>query len=778
MRRPSSNLTRYTRSRRRQSLAIFVLLCVLIYWTVCAGFGKSKDLFTPSVPATPNFFAGGSEDRLVTIQAISDPIVVQKPETRDEKLAVEPINPPEVDQSPGATLLSEQNHEVSPNVLQVTRGSSVNGIGDIEEQQAIVEDVSQLQSVVADGGRLTDVSRSQLTNPSGVLESPQSGFVESFPESSHDLLHSAQNNDQNMVAIAESIRSAFPEPSNFGKLDRLADELPDFVHIPLHMAVEDETLDDWEEDWFAHAQYDATTHGKLKEPKIDFVYTWVNGSDPRFTATMRPYELNSSLNDEAGEWIASHGVNRYRDWDELRYSIRSVEKHASSFRNNIQILVNAIEDFDGKISKQRPLWLKEDAAIGEELQVLSQEEFFGEDEAKCLPTFNSLTIENQIHNTPSDTDRIFAMSDDMFLGKPHAASDIYSPLFGTVMGFKPNSYNTIVPPSEKDALRFGEKPYLIYTSWMLNRRFGTRKRKGQVHFGHSLSRSVYKEAMEAFPRPALKSACQKFRGETGFQLYSWYNAFHYTIERHREALLWSYIMIRSDVNRDGYLSWQERQAIISDLEEGLANEGRNSFRKRMYYYVAKSLEDAGLEAPKVNVETTWTSLDGPATIANIDCFEFNVNECLAPGFSSPSWDDRSENPVFSTAAIFDRVARQDPQCGDCLTKLLLNRVEQGLSPLLPHQDKDAEHRETVLKALKRYSYVVVEPDALFTMVTDAEQVQVRLIDRLADPDKHAGQLCLNDDVTTDNETELLALRETISRLFNEHWGTPSRFEAW
>jgi hypothetical protein len=53
------------------------------------------------------------------------------------------------------------------------------------------------------------------------------------------------------------------------------------------------------------------------------------------------------------------------------------------------------------------------------------------------------------------------MSDDMFLGKPHAASDIYSPLFGTVMGFKPNSYNTIVPPSEKDALRFGEKLYIL-----------------------------------------------------------------------------------------------------------------------------------------------------------------------------------------------------------------------------------------------------------------------------------------------------------------------------
>ena len=121
---------------------------------------------------------------------------------------------------------------------------------------------------------------------------------------------------------------------------------------------------------------------------------------------MRPYELNSSLNDDAGEWIASHGVNRYRDWDELRYSIRSVEKHAGSFRNNIQILVNAVEGEDGTMSKQRPTWLKDDVEIQSALQVLSQEDFFGAEEAECLPTFNSLTIENQIYNTPSDTDRV------------------------------------------------------------------------------------------------------------------------------------------------------------------------------------------------------------------------------------------------------------------------------------------------------------------------------------------------------------------------------------
>lgn len=110
-------------------------------------------------------------------------------------------------------------------------------------------------------------------------------------------------------------------------------------------------------------------------------------------------------------------MNRYRDWDELRYSIRSVEMYASSFRNRIQLLVNSIADATPipdqstgdpvSISgKQKPLWLKDDKYTNEVVQTLSQEDFFEDSVRGCLPTFNSLTIENQIFNTHSDTDRV------------------------------------------------------------------------------------------------------------------------------------------------------------------------------------------------------------------------------------------------------------------------------------------------------------------------------------------------------------------------------------
>jgi hypothetical protein len=364
----------------------------------------------------------------------------------------------------------------------------------------------------------------------------------------------------------------------------------------------------------------------------------------------------------------------------------------------------------------------------------------------------------------------------MILGRPHTASDLYSPLFGPTLAFKDNAYNTLQPPTEKDAERFGEKPFLIYTSWLLNRRFGARKRKGQAHFGHSISRSITQEAITSFPRPALRSASQRFRGETGFQLYSWYMIFHYTMERHREVLLWSYITLRSDVDDDGYLSWSERQKILSDIARGMSNDAPEVFRQRIFYRVGEFLEEAGLNRPRVNTDILWTSLDGPLIIRDLNCDSFDTEECLGPGFSIAASDARTRSPVFSPSAIFDRVARETPHCGDCLLKLVLNTRRAGLGPLLPHPVKKRQQRETVIKALMKYQYTIVQPDASFHMITDAEQVKHILVKPYVKNNKKIGQLCLNDDVVTQDPEELEALKRVISILFEGLLPEKSSFE--
>ncbi|KAK5101877.1 hypothetical protein LTS08_004336 [Lithohypha guttulata] len=564
------------------------------------------------------------------------------------------------------------------------------------------------------------------------------------------------------------------EPDEHLVLEETAENLPEIIHIPFEEAVKSHVLEGWEDDWISHGRFDSDKW-TLKEPQIDFVYLWVNGSEEAFQETKHPFELNSILNDAEGNWISSHGVNRYRDWDELRYAVRSVEKYAKSFRNQIQIIVNSVKGT--KAGKQVPTWLNDKPWTRDVVKVLAQEEFMDRKAQACLPTFNSLTIENQLFNTPSNTDYMFALSDDMLLGKTHSASDVVSPLLGPVMGFKTNQYNTIHPPNEDDAHRFGEKPFLIYTSWLLNRRFGQRKRKGQGHFGHALSRSIMREAIGSFPGPELQSTCKRFRGEPGFQLYSWFVTFHYLIERYREAMLWSLIMLRSDVDGDGYLSWDERRTLMSALEAGMKNEGKAAFRTRNFYHVRKHLENAGLAAPKVNTDFLWTSLDGPSSFMNLECAEFEVNECLGPGFSISMSGYQGKNPSFSTAVIFERVARNKPQCGDCLLKVVLNQVKQGLSPILPDEKTQAAERELAVKALMRYKYTIVEPNGLFTMLTDAEQIDKMLVEKyVRGKTPVPGQLCLNDDVATEEESELVDIQNAMSEFYQGLFPEKSDFE--
>lgn len=58
----------------------------------------------------------------------------------------------------------------------------------------------------------------------------------------------------------------------------------------------------------------------MEKDKIDFVLLWVDGSDPQWLEEKNKYsEVKSNVNDD---------IVRFRDWDNLKYWFRSVEKYA------------------------------------------------------------------------------------------------------------------------------------------------------------------------------------------------------------------------------------------------------------------------------------------------------------------------------------------------------------------------------------------------------------------------------------------------------------------
>ncbi|XP_011194356.2 N-acetylglucosamine-1-phosphotransferase subunits alpha/beta [Zeugodacus cucurbitae] len=130
---------------------------------------------------------------------------------------------------------------------------------------------------------------------------------------------------------------------------------------------------------------------------IDVVYTWVNGSDPLFIESARRYNPN-------------YDPARFDDKNELRYSLRSLEKYAPWVRH-VYIVTNG----------QIPHWL--DLSF-EKVTVVPHELLTPKPE--LLPTFSSSAIETFIHRIPNLSQRFLYLNDDIFLGAPLYPEDLYT----------------------------------------------------------------------------------------------------------------------------------------------------------------------------------------------------------------------------------------------------------------------------------------------------------------------------------------------------------------
>ncbi|XP_016971565.2 N-acetylglucosamine-1-phosphotransferase subunits alpha/beta [Drosophila rhopaloa] len=130
---------------------------------------------------------------------------------------------------------------------------------------------------------------------------------------------------------------------------------------------------------------------------IDAVYTWVNGSDPNFIEAIRRFD-------------SKYDPSRFDDKNELRYSLRSLEKHANWIRH-VYIVTNG----------QIPNWLD----LSYERVTVVPHEVLAPDPAQ-LPTFSSSAIETFLHRIPKLSKRFLYLNDDIFLGAPLYPEDLYT----------------------------------------------------------------------------------------------------------------------------------------------------------------------------------------------------------------------------------------------------------------------------------------------------------------------------------------------------------------
>lgn len=120
----------------------------------------------------------------------------------------------------------------------------------------------------------------------------------------------------------------------------------------------------------------------MKNQVIDFVITWVDGSDPIWFQ-----EKQKIFKKAVGAVDTDDRSERYRDWGILKYLFRSIEKFAP-WVNNVYFVTCG----------HLPEWLNTECS---KLQIVSHKDFIPQ---KYLPTFNSHPIEWNFHRIKNLSD--------------------------------------------------------------------------------------------------------------------------------------------------------------------------------------------------------------------------------------------------------------------------------------------------------------------------------------------------------------------------------------
>ncbi len=221
----------------------------------------------------------------------------------------------------------------------------------------------------------------------------------------------------------------------------------------------------------------------LPQEPIDVVYSWVNGNDPARQKEVEKYRPSSLKKGSAS-------VNRWRDNDELKYSIRSVRLYAPWVRN-----IYIITSFN-----QRPEWLKDDTTI----KIINDTEIVP---SQYLPTFNSLVIEACAHRIPGLSERYLYLCDDFFFGNTVELSDFISPSGKRKVFFSKYAYEGEPHPTD-DSFTAGIK----YTNQILemNKKTGT-GRYISLHTPRIHSKLEDREKINLFPKEFHLTLQSKFR---------------------------------------------------------------------------------------------------------------------------------------------------------------------------------------------------------------------------------------------------------------------------
>ncbi|GAB1226857.1 hypothetical protein ENUP19_0305G0106 [Entamoeba nuttalli] len=218
---------------------------------------------------------------------------------------------------------------------------------------------------------------------------------------------------------------------------------------------------------------------------IDAVWLWVNGSDPIFYKALEE-------NGKRG------GDGRYRDYNTLQYSIRSVYNFAPYIKNYYIVTMGQIPDFLNTSS----LTFRD-----YKLRIVDHKEIFPNN--KDLPVFNSNALEVSIHNIKNLSSCFLYLNDDMLLGKKLDIRHFFND-YGLLNIY----YNGWSAPEEEQAKKNSWHRSVSFSNKLVNDKF----HNGEVvkhpyvsHHCYFFKTDTLKEMESVWPYQFAKTRTHKFR---------------------------------------------------------------------------------------------------------------------------------------------------------------------------------------------------------------------------------------------------------------------------
>lgn len=138
---------------------------------------------------------------------------------------------------------------------------------------------------------------------------------------------------------------------------------------------------------------------KNKSEKMDIVYTYVDSNDNNWKKNFSNY-VNKNINEV-----------RYKDYEEIYFSLKTLIKFAGNVFNNIFIVTANQKLNDIKLKKL--LTTEELLYLCSKLKYIYHKDIIP---SKYLPTFNSITIETFLHKIPNISENFVYINDDVFFG--------------------------------------------------------------------------------------------------------------------------------------------------------------------------------------------------------------------------------------------------------------------------------------------------------------------------------------------------------------------------